>query len=54
MNALVGTNLSKLFCGDGKDDMTKDELMALGAEMDLDLKAAKRKQEILTKIRRSR
>ena len=36
------------------DDMTKEELLALGAEMDLDLKSGMRKKEIVTTIRRSR
>jgi hypothetical protein len=36
------------------DDMTKEELLALGAEMDLDLKSGMRKREIVTTIRRSR
>jgi len=36
------------------DDMTKGELLALGAEMDLDLKSGMRKKEIVTTIRRSR
>ena len=36
------------------DDMTKEELLALGAEMDLDLKSAMRKQDIVKTIRRSR
>jgi hypothetical protein len=35
------------------DDMTKEELLALGAEMDLDLKSAMRKQDMLRTIRRS-
>jgi hypothetical protein len=36
------------------DDMTKVELLALAAEMDLDLKSGMRKKEIVTTIRRSR
>jgi hypothetical protein len=36
------------------DDMTKQELLALGAEMDLDLKSAMRKQDMVRTIRRSR
>ena len=36
------------------DDMTKQELLALAAEMDLDLKSGMRKKEIVTTIRRSR
>ena len=36
------------------DDMTKEELLALAAEMDLDLKSGMRKKEIVTTIRRSR
>ena len=36
------------------DNMTKEELLALGAEMDLDLKSAKRKQDMVRIIRRSR
>lgn len=36
------------------DDMTKEELLALGAEMDLDLKSAMTKKDIVTTIRRSR
>ena len=36
------------------DDMTKEELLALGEEMDLDLKTAMRKQDIVRTIRRSR
>ena len=36
------------------DDMSKKELLALGAEMDLDLKSGMRKKEIVTTIRRSR
>jgi Rho termination factor, N-terminal domain len=36
------------------DDMTKEELMALGAEMDLDLRSGMRKKEIVATIRRSR
>jgi len=36
------------------DDMTKEELLALGEEMDLDLKSAMRKQDIVSSIRRSR
>jgi hypothetical protein len=34
--------------------MTKDELLALGVEMDLDLKSGMRKKEIVATIRRSR
>ena len=36
------------------DDMTKEELLALGAEMDLDLKSGMRKKEIVATIRRLR
>ncbi len=36
------------------DDMTKQELLAMAAEMDLDLKSGMRKKEIVTTIRRSR
>ena len=36
------------------DEMTKEELLALSAEMDLDLKSGMRKKEIVTTIRRSR
>jgi hypothetical protein len=36
------------------DDMTKKELLALAAEMDLDLKSGMPKKEIVTTIRRSR
>ena len=36
------------------DDMTKQELLALGAELDLDLKSAKRKQDMVQIIRGSR
>jgi hypothetical protein len=36
------------------DDMTKQQLLALGAEMNLDLKSAKRKQDMVQIIRRSR
>ena len=35
-------------------DMTKEELLALGEEMDLDLKTAMRKQDMVKTIRRSR
>jgi len=34
--------------------MTKQELLALGAELDLDLKSAKRKQDMVQIIRGSR
>ena len=34
--------------------MTKEELLALGTEMDLDLKSAMRKQDIVKTIHRSR
>ena len=34
--------------------MTKEELLALGEEMDLDLKSAMRKQDMVKTIRRSR
>ena len=33
--------------------MTKEELLALGAEMDLDLKSAMRKQDMVRTIRHS-
>jgi hypothetical protein len=36
------------------DDMTKEELLALGEEMDLDLKSGMRKQDMVKIIRRSR
>jgi chromosome segregation ATPase len=36
------------------DDMSKEELLALGAEMDLDLKSGMRKQDMVRTIRRSR
>ena len=36
------------------DDMTKEELLALGEEMDLDLKTAMLKQDMVRTIRRSR
>lgn len=36
------------------DDMSKKELLALGAEMDLDLKSGMPKKELVTTIRRSR
>jgi hypothetical protein len=35
------------------DDMTKEDLLALGTEMDLDLKSGMRKQDIVKTIRRS-
>ena len=34
--------------------MTKEELLALSEEMDLDLKSAMRKQDMVRTIRRSR
>lgn len=36
------------------NEMTKEELLALGAEMDLDLKSGMRKQQLVTSIRRAR
>ncbi len=36
------------------NDMTKEELLALSEEMDLDLKSAMRKQDMVKTIRRSR